>query len=222
VDDGRAEDLEGLKATIREEIEAGYEQRSEVEVRRALTDQLVEVNPFELPAGFVDMQLRDEARRRLQPLIQQGLDPKMFSPDMLMDSIRPDFTQMMRRSFLLDAIADKESLEVTDEEVEAHIKENVEAQNQRQFADPRAREGLRQELRMEKAYQFIREQAKLEEVERDASWFDRDQQPADGGEGDEEAVEAAEAVEATEAPEAEAAEATEGEATEAASDESDQ
>lgn len=194
VDDGRAEDLEGLKAKIREEIEAGYEERSEVEVRRALTDQLVEFNPFELPAGFLDMQLREEARRRLQPLVQQGLDPKMFSPDMLMDGLREDFTQMMRRSFLLDAIADKESLEISDEEVEAHIQEKVAPQQQRQFKDPRAREGLRQELRMEKAYQHIRSLAKLEEVQRDASWFDRDQQPADAVEGEE--AEVTEAVEA--------------------------
>jgi trigger factor len=182
-DDGRAETLDGLKEILRQELADAYAARCENEVRAALTDQLIEVNPFDLPARFFEQQLVEEARRRLQPLFQSGLDPKMLDPRMITEGIRPGYEKMMRRSLLLEAIADKEQVEVSNDEVNQHIQTQIADTRRKQQLqkDARAREGLRQELRMEKAYKLLRDAAQLTPVTRDAAWLDRREAAAELG-----------------------------------------
>lgn len=173
-DDGRGATLLELKLALRKEIEDGYAQKAADELRTIVGDKLVEFNPFELPPAFLDARLEDEVRQRLQPFFQQGIDPAKLGVDLskLKDGIRDDFSQMMRRSFILEAIADKEGIEATDADIDAWVAENVKDPRQRaSYANANVRNEIRQHLRLEKAFELVVEKAEVTEVTRDASHF---------------------------------------------------
>jgi trigger factor len=175
VDDGRAATLLELRLMLRKEIAEGYNKQADAELRESLSKKIVEHNPFELPQGFFEARLEDEVKSRLGSILQ-GQDPSKLGLDLsgFKHELREGFERSIKRTFLLGAISEKESMEVEESEIDAWIEENVVDPRQKpQYQGAEARENLRYSLRLDKAFDLVVEKALVTEVEREASHFDQ-------------------------------------------------
>ncbi|MBN2453784.1 MAG: trigger factor [Candidatus Omnitrophica bacterium] len=113
------ENLEDLKKEVLKELEARSKASGEADLENQLLGKLMDDNVFQVPSGFVARQLKhmvDDAKRRLleRGFNKEELDKKdkEFS-----DKFRDDAVRQVRLIFILDEIADKEKVEVSDEDV---------------------------------------------------------------------------------------------------------
>jgi trigger factor len=115
--------LEELRAAVRQELTREAEHRSQRALEAATVDAVLSAHDFAVPEGLV---LREVARRIEHARAQigrQGVDPDSLQWDYakLADELRPVATQAVRRALLLEAVAEREELTVTDAEVDAEI-----------------------------------------------------------------------------------------------------
>jgi trigger factor len=163
----RMESLEELRSRIRLSLEGEERVRTQREVERALADELIRRHPFDLPERLVEWML--------EQLIAETTEDQALSESLqreLEGRYRPQVERSIRREVLLDAIARKEQLEVTDEEVAEEIDRMAQA-DPRQAARVRARyqsaerrRSLRASLRERKALDWLINSAEIkDEVE---------------------------------------------------------
>ena len=120
---GQFENLDGLRARVREDLEHEARHAAEREVRGDLMKQLASRVPFDVPASLIereiDRRLEDFARR----LIDQNIDPRQagIDWDAFRESQREPAREAMASAIALDEIARREQLQVTEEEIENEI-----------------------------------------------------------------------------------------------------
>ena len=126
-DTGDAETLLELRGQIREELEEEREHEAMHAAEDELVEKLLEQNPFELPPRFVEEQVNRERNQRLQMLeqfTQQGMSPEQLGIDMddfTGDEVQGDVEDRIRADFLFLAIAEKEGLELEEDDLRSYI-----------------------------------------------------------------------------------------------------
>jgi len=148
------ETLEELKGRIRKDLEEGEKSRLAITEREELLKALSGNNPFDVPSAMVERGIDFMLRGALSSMMGRGMDPRMMNLDFgrLREELRDKAELEVRGSLLLEAIADKETLSVTDEELEAAAKA-------RNLSTDDQKEGLRQRLREDKAVEFVKAKA---------------------------------------------------------------
>ena len=123
------EGIEELRDRIREGIRREKERRAGSAFRERVVDALLEANPFEVPDALVRLQQAHTLERLREDLARRGMSLEDLGMDeaRLQDSQRRGAERAVRWAFLLQAIADAEGIEVTEEEVDARIREIAEA-----------------------------------------------------------------------------------------------
>ena len=170
---GEFETLEELKLKLAEVQQSQEERRIENELRERVIKALVEKNELEVPETLVDRQVTMMLENSKQRLASQRLSLEMMG--LTDESYKVQFRDVAREqvkgSLLLDAIAEKESIEVTDEdiarqvsEIAAGTKQALEKVANLYATNARAKENLEAQLREDKAVQFLLERAKITEV----------------------------------------------------------
>ncbi len=120
---GEFESLEALRARVREDLEHEARHTAEREIRADLMKQLAARVPFEVPASLVereiDRRIEDFARR----LMEQKVDPRQAGIDWnaFRDSQREVAREAVAGAVVLDEVARREGLEVSDEEAEREV-----------------------------------------------------------------------------------------------------
>ena len=170
---GEFETLDELKQKLGELQQAQEERRVETELRERLIKSLVAKNDLEVPEVMVDRQVAMMLENSKQRLASQRLSLEMMG--LTDDGYKVQFREVAREqvkgSLLLDAVADKEKLEVTDADIAQQVGEIAAGTKQ----DPatvanlyrtneRAKENLVAQLREDKAVQFLLEHAKVTEL----------------------------------------------------------
>ncbi len=158
-----AENLEALKARIRDELVTKGARTAEKKAREALIDDIVRRTAFDVPESLVQDELKDHARRIATNLAHQGIDVNKISFDWkkLFEEERPAAEQAVRRAMVLDAIARHENLEITEAELEAEFEKLAEgtgksaAAVRAQFEKDKRIQGFRERLRQNKSLDFI-------------------------------------------------------------------
>jgi trigger factor len=120
--------VDDLKSSIRSRLEHEAEHRTDEEFRAALMDALVDRNRFDVPEIVVEHQLDSRLRMFISQLAGQGMDPRRLQLDWdgLRESQRERAEREVRGFFILDRIAVKEGIEVTDEELDREIERRAE------------------------------------------------------------------------------------------------
>jgi trigger factor len=170
-DMGEFETLDELTARIRDDLSENKEREARGVLHRTLIDSLIERTSFDVPPGMVERRLEqrlESAHRRFAgQLPHDALHEQMTR---WREEWRGEAERDVRESLLLEAIAKRESLEVSAEDVEAKLLELAEQQG---AAPKQLREGwgegqlesaLEGQLRDEKALEFLTAQAKVEET----------------------------------------------------------
>jgi trigger factor len=126
---------------------------------------------LDLPDVVVDQQARDMVEDFAHSLTHQGTDISNFmqitgqSVDQLMSDVRPQAEDQVRQTLVLEAVAEAEQLELTDEELDKRLEEMATATRMEAPAFRVALEesgrmrSVRQQLLREKAADLIVEQA---------------------------------------------------------------
>jgi len=112
-----------LRVEVRKNMEEHRTGHAQQQMRDGLLSWLEDNNEFEVPDSLVDQQLQTRLQRLMRNLTQQGMNPKSLDIDW--GKIRSDqygqAVRDVRGLLLLEHLAEKENITVSDEEIEAEI-----------------------------------------------------------------------------------------------------
>lgn len=162
-------------AQMRETIEADIRKHREVEAQRLKRNQigekLLDGQHFEVPETLVEEELGKSLNNYARYLASQGVNLEQAEIDWrkIGEEFRPEAVKRVKRSLILEAIAKKEGLEVSDVEVDAEIRRAAREQ-EREFADVKHHlkheggyEALRASMAQDKALELVLSESRTRE-----------------------------------------------------------
>lgn len=122
---GQFTTLEEVKEKIRSDVKRGKEQAQKNKFRREIIQQLIDKNEFLVPEAMILIELEDMLRRFEGNLRAQGMTLEQAGVTVkdFIDKNRDEAVFHVRGALLFDAIARKESIAVTPEEVDKRIED---------------------------------------------------------------------------------------------------
>ncbi|CAN5293056.1 trigger factor [soil metagenome] len=171
-DTGKGDTLAALKATLRKELETKEQESIDREAREAVLREVIKKNQIPVASSLVERSVEMQYQRLRQML---GMKPERGNPgltDDLKEKMRPAGADEVRGQLVLEAIADKEGLTVTDEEMAKHIEETAKARN---MAPAKLRaewqrdgrlDNVTYSLRQDKVLKYLVDHATVTEVEK--------------------------------------------------------
>ncbi len=161
--------LDELRSKVREEVEERERQRIRAAANEAVIEQLLQRIECEVPEALVEMQIQEMIRNTQRRLAVHGitLEQAGSDPEQMRMRYRESALRAVRTSLILEAVAQKESIQVTDDLLrEAY--ERIARQTGREvgqvqdvYRDPSALEMLKGSVMEEKTLDFLRERAKM-------------------------------------------------------------
>ncbi len=152
--------LPDLKLKLRERLEAERHLAAEQEAKEKLLEELVRRHEFPVPESLVNRQIEVRMERGLRALAAQGMrteDMKKMDLGRLRASQREGAVKEVKATLILDTIADREQVAVSDEDVDRELGEL--AASSAQTAD-----ALRSRLTREGALDRIRNRIRQEKT----------------------------------------------------------
>jgi len=143
-----------VEAKLREQLDEEVEGR----FRTRAVDELVKASKVE-PAGLVvEVRTRELLSAFVRSLESRGIDPGAYlqatgvDPVRLEERFRDEARQSIARELVLEAVADKLGVEVTDDDIRAQLREAGEREEDiEEFVERGGADRIRQDLRMKKA-----------------------------------------------------------------------
>jgi trigger factor len=120
-DTGNHTTIDELKARIREDLEARKRDEQGAAQREELMKKLVDAHAFDVPQGMVEHELQAMTRQHATRFAKQGMDIKSFDVKKFMEKNRDLAVQRVKGILLLEVIAEKEKVEVAEQEMSASI-----------------------------------------------------------------------------------------------------
>lgn len=139
--DWNAETYLELVVAVRKQLEKAAVEESDEALRQEVRNRLVQENPFEFPASFMD-----SARERLKEDVKKE-KKEMAGPE-FEQKVWPPFERMMKWDFLVHALAGKEKIEVTEADASAWM----------------ARFAANYGMKPEEALEFIKKSGRIKNV----------------------------------------------------------
>jgi trigger factor len=172
-DTGLADTLDALRTKLREEIQKNKQAESEREMRAGVLKAFVAANEIPVAPALVERGVDAQLERARMSLAMQGLDIEKSGVDLrgLRDKLREPAIEEVRGQLLLEALADRESIAITEADVDAKV---VELSEQRQKPANKLKaemnrdgslDSLRWRLRQEKALDHVVARATITETE---------------------------------------------------------
>jgi trigger factor len=136
--------------------------------RNQIGDALIAAHNFDVPETLVEEELGKSLQNYARFLASQGIDLEKADLDWrrIGEDFRPEAVKRTKRGLILEAIARKEGITVSDVEVDAEIRRAANEQG-REFADVKHHlkhdggyEALRLSLAQEKALELVLREAK--------------------------------------------------------------
>jgi trigger factor len=159
-------------AQMRETIEADIRKHRQAETQRfrrnQIGEKLLAAHTFDVPETLVEDELGKSLNNYARYLASQGVNLETAEMDWrrIGEEFRPEAIKRVKRSLILEAIARKEGIEVSDVEVDAEIRQAAREQD-RDFADVKHHlkheggyEALRGSLAQDRALELVLREAK--------------------------------------------------------------
>lgn len=155
--------MEMLRAELKKSLVREKEQALREKRRRAVLDALLALNPVDAPETMVTAEVDSSLQQYARFLASQGMDLKEARLDWnkLREEARPSAVRRVKEYLLLDAVAEAEKLEVSDTELDADLKRRARSMGtsfgelKGQLARNDRLEGIREELRIDKALELL-------------------------------------------------------------------
>jgi trigger factor len=166
-DMGPFESLEELKTRIRDDMKTQADQASRGRLVENLVEELIAKNEFEVPESMVDTYLENFIAQTKQERQVEELE----NEEEIREQAKPGALRGVKRYLILEQIAEKENIEVSEEDLDKHLetmseRHNVDGSRIRQILGRSGQlDRIKSDLLDEKAFDFVIEQAKVEDVE---------------------------------------------------------
>ena len=119
-----------LKEGIKKDIEYRKKNDQASAQREALLSKLVDAHSFDVPPGMMARELQSMARSQATRIARQGVDVKAFDFAKFQAENKELAEKRVKGILLLDVIAEKEEIEVTDQEVNSALAVMARSANQ--------------------------------------------------------------------------------------------
>ncbi len=167
---GEFASLAELREKVRADLLAAARQRADARVRQGLLDLVMERNPIEVPESMVDLELRSMEAEMAASFEERGMPHEEAHARAAENrqELRTRAERRARSSLVVDAVADQESVEVSDEDVADRIAKLVtESGRERErvakfYRQDENRAGLKQSMRREKTLDILLSRAQVE------------------------------------------------------------
>jgi trigger factor len=150
--------LDDLRSDIEARLHERLDEEAEAQFRQAAVDELVKASNVDPEGLSVEMRTRELLQGFVRALQQRGIDPNAYlqmtntSAGELEGRLRAEAKQSIARELLLEAVADKLGLEVSDDEIREELREQGEVDEDiDDFFERSGAERVRPDLRMKKA-----------------------------------------------------------------------
>ncbi|MCL1991257.1 MAG: trigger factor [Defluviitaleaceae bacterium] len=164
------ETVEALKADLTDKLTESKKSAAEAHLINTVIEQAVDNATFDVPDVMVENEISNLVRRMEQQYSQQGITLEMFlqfsgqTMESLREQMRPQAIKNVAQSLVIEAIIEKEDVEVTEEDVEKELTMMSEAYNM-EVAQIKTMipdlSMLRADVKSRKTVDLLVEQAKL-------------------------------------------------------------
>jgi len=166
-----AEDVDDLREKIRDALQSRLETQGRTEMTEQIYKYLLDITDFELPLDVVGEQATTVLQRQYSNLIMRGLSREQIEEQMeaLQAGSEQQAIQQLKTFFIMDQVADKLDISVSEEEVNGHIAQLAMQRQQRpeKMREQMERDGslaqFRLEVRQNKCIAKLLETAKVTE-----------------------------------------------------------
>jgi len=162
--------LEELKNSIKEKIEEENKQKEKYETQEAVIKAVCENVKLEIPSGMIEMETENMLKDIEARLSYQGLKLEQYcqmlgkTMEEMKKEYEPQAIEAIKSRLTLEAIMKAEKIEVTEEEVNAKIKEMAEnyGKKEEEIKDnEQLRNYIEEGIKSEKTIDFLVENAKI-------------------------------------------------------------
>ena len=164
------ETVDEYKADVRKQVEERKAESAKHEKEEKAIDKLVEMSTVELPEAMIAYQQDKMVDNFGQQLMYQGMNLEQYlnmtgqTRDDMKDQVRPEAEKQIKRSLIIEAVADAQGFEVSDEDVNAEMEKmakqyQMELDKIKEIMGAEQIDGLKADIRMQKAVQFIADKA---------------------------------------------------------------
>ncbi|HJQ38645.1 MAG TPA: trigger factor [Thermoanaerobaculia bacterium] len=166
---GAWDTVEQMRETITADIRRHREMEALRLKRSQVGERLLGLHDFDVPEALVEDELGKSLNNYARYLASQGVDLQKAELDWskVGEEFRPEAVKRVKRSLILEAIARKENIGISDVEVDAEIRRAAKEQD-REFADVKHHlkhdggyEALRASLAQERALELVLSSASL-------------------------------------------------------------
>jgi trigger factor len=166
---GEAKTVPELREKLKKEMVQQKKERAEGDQRERLLQALLEKNPVEAPPALVERNVDAMLQGMLESFMRRGIDPRQLglNLDRMRDELRQRALLEVKGYLLLEAIAEKEKIEASEEDLDKHFEklsgemgqppEKIRAALRRKDS----LESLKARLRQDKALAFLLSKANL-------------------------------------------------------------
>jgi trigger factor len=169
------ESVEELRDDIRQQIEDYKENQGEEELEQEILDQLIEQADFELPERLLEQGHEHFMRQQKSRMEQAGVPESVIRERLHehQDDSRESIKQSMKRNYVVDAVAEREKIYVTESEVDEYIEQMASEQDQwphelkEQLEENDQMDQVRSELKEQKVMDFLIDNVSIQEEEED-------------------------------------------------------
>jgi len=182
LDELRADAHERLRAQIADQVEGAF--------RAAAIDELVRATGFIAVGPLVEARTRELLTGLARSLQARGIDAGSYlqltgqTPEVLEQRLRAEASLSVSRELVLEAVADRLGIEVTDDEIREELKTAGESDEDiEEFVEQGGADRVRDDLRLQRALDRIASEVKpiapeLHEA-RESIWTPEKEQPAE-------------------------------------------
>ncbi len=132
-DDAGFDSVEEYKEDVKKRLVEKREKESKEQKEDAVIDAIIEKAEMDIPEPMIEMQQRQLIDEFAQQLSMQGLSLEQYfmftgmTRDMMMEQTKPRAEKKIKARLVLEAVADAEKMEVSEEEYENELKDMAES-----------------------------------------------------------------------------------------------
>ena len=165
-DVGPFESLDDLKQRISDDIKAQADGASRSRLVENIVEELIAQNEFEVPESMVEAYLDNF----IEQMKRERQTEEVENEAEIRENAKPGALRGVKRYLILEYVAEKESIEVSEEDVDKHLetmseRHNVDGARIRQILGRSGQlDRIKSDLLDDKVFDYLIEQAKVEDV----------------------------------------------------------
>ena len=165
-DDAGFDSVDDYKADVRKKLEEKKASEAKDKKESAVIEKLVEGMTVEVPEAMIETDARRSIDEFSQRLMMQGMSIQQYyqytglNQDIMLEQTRPQAEKRIRSRLALEAVANAENIEVSEEDLTKELEEMAENYNMkvdevRNMLSKREIEAFRKDIRIKKALEIV-------------------------------------------------------------------